>query len=391
MATTDFTAWYFQLPISEVVYPYLCVNVNGKIYTHARAPMGHKWMVFVAHVVSLVLAHTRVCAYDVIIDNAAYGGDDFGVNMAMGQMKENCDKAHATLGDVTNSSEEIQFKGVRLNARTKTMALSDKFIRKLANRLNMIKQKSTAARLWSLAGMLSWTRIVLRVESLDDFVVWKFMARVMTRSAEEVVRLPSYVEAFFDKLTETCMGSRVVVVPRKVMSMIVTDASLHGGVAQWGAVVIKSRMTLYRGVFPLEGAKHSIAYYEMLAVAMALYLSSEINGSVVVLCDNQAVVKILEKRRSSAYPLHWMVKKIFMLLQTRDLTVRVFWIPSDQNPADGLSRGAAFTERDADLSCRLSQKFGMEDEARTTTLTTSKNHNVKIISPMLVKKFLFIN
>ena len=47
----------------------MVVRVGNKLYTHLRGPMGQKFMVFVAHTVSRVLAHTTKVRYDVITDN----------------------------------------------------------------------------------------------------------------------------------------------------------------------------------------------------------------------------------------------------------------------------------------------------------------------------------
>ena len=82
---------------------------------------------------------------------------------------------------------------------------------------------------------------------------------------------------------------------------------------------------------------------ELRAVELALrWLTSCRNafGSrVLLLSDSQVVVYGLRKGRFSSKKLLAVYKRLVALMFAMEFQVYPFWIPSQSNPADGLSRG----------------------------------------------------
>jgi hypothetical protein len=59
---------------------------------------------------------------------------------------------------------------------------------------------------------------------------------------------------------------------------------------------------------------------------------------VLLLSDSSVVTSALRKGRSSSYPLLRIIRRISALLLATGITIEVRWIPSEVNPADGVSR-----------------------------------------------------
>ena len=117
-----------------------------------------------------------------------------------------------------------------------------------------------------------------------------------------------------------------------------TDAS--GGAAGGGAYFQAGRQHHYSR-HTRKQRKAPIAYLELYAVYIALLREgSRWRGAIVpVLCDNQTIVQVLKKGRSSSANINDLLRKVLLHCLHLDIVLDVYWISTHDNEiADALSR-----------------------------------------------------
>lgn len=120
----DMKGWYFQIPVSEEVQPYLCIKTSRGWYAMTHAPMGHKWSVFIAHTITKILAHdeNQKLFTDIIIDNVFVAGENTAeVNEYIARFYRRCASANVTIGDVTVATKKVEHRGVLVSLNQKTV------------------------------------------------------------------------------------------------------------------------------------------------------------------------------------------------------------------------------------------------------------------------------
>lgn len=382
-ATTDFKGWYFQIPVGPLVQPYLCVNVGGDILAHTRGPMGHKWFVFIAHTFTRALAHTNQCQYDVIIDNVEFAGSEENVRTALHAFKQRCAYVGATLSEDSGVKTTSTFRGVEKDYEAKTLRLKETWAQKLNLRLKVIEDASpTTAQLWSLGGMMAWARTVTQDPVFDNYATWRVIAKTSTHHPKARHRLETDAQKGILEIRRWLDRNP----PRKVKSstmqtttLVITDGALTRPVGRWAGLIATSSLRALGGLYPTPlTQKHNIADIEMAAILLTIVLGNIHNSEVQILCDNQPVVNIITKGRSSAPRLHQQVLRLRRESKSRNLSMSATYIPSGNNPADNLSRGREFTENDRQLVQGFMIKNGMASERKVSNIQLS---NLHIISP----------
>jgi len=393
--TFDFTGWYYSLPVSEEVQPYLCFRVGKKVYTHVRAPMGHKWMVMVAHTITKVLAHTTAVCYDVIIDNVLYAGnDELVLCEERKKFLERCARARATVGEATEVNTTVTYRGIKVEMGV-SVTVKQKWADKLRGRIQvLLGGETSAAKVHSVGGMIAWLRGVLPCDLLDDYWLWRLVAVAAQLEGEATVEIQPNAREALRKIHDWILDGATT--PRRALrdsrkkarALIVTDASQARPLARWGALVVTDRVTSWTGLFPIPFAKvTSIADLETAAILLTLELAPAVKSyDILALTDNQVTHMVMGKRRCSAWRLHSLVKAIHRTVSVSGGRIRTSWIPTDENPADNLSRGRGVSDGDLEQLLYLRRKFGMDWEG----LRSSKEHTVVSVevSNAVLKHFL---
>ena len=367
-ATFDFTGWYYALPVREAVGEYLAVRVGNKIYRHARAPMGHKWMVFAAHTLTQVIAWTPHLQHDVIIDNVMYSAEDERL------LRRECDAFvsraalfNATIGEATGPSRSITYRGMVAHMG-ETVTVKRTWAEKCTRRIDyVLTRKATAAQIYSIGGMLAWLRGIVPIEGLEDYHLWKDIARAANSSPDRRMTLhaaPLQALKTIQTILEAKeLPTRKLSEPPRPRAIMITDASLARPLGRWGAIVVTTRIRAMAGLFPIPLFRvASIADLEMAAVLLALSLVPLNNRNIVLLIDNQSACRVLEKRRSCAWRLHMFGKAIHARVSSLGSSLQARWLPSAKNPADGISRGKAITQADLAQALSLAHEFGVVPE-----------------------------
>ena len=379
-ATFDFQGWFYSLPVGEWVQPYTCFLHNGKIYAHKRGPMGHKWFVFIAHTLTKVIAWDPTVEIDVIIDNVFYASNDEAVlNKARAGFITRSENVLATLGEATPPSPTVTYRGLVITMG-KSVTVKTSWLDKLRRRIDICcaPDQPTAAMLFSLGGMISWLRGILGHQLLDNYWMWRTIAKAATCDQWKRIELTEHSRNALKAISQwsTTAPEKDIRTRTRPKTLIVTDASLAKPLGRWGAMTVTSTLRCFGGLFPIPLCKvASIADLETAAILLTLYASPGLrNSDIHAVTDNQVTDLVLRKRRCSAWRLHSFCKAIHANVSALGSNLTTSWIPSAANPTDGISRGHEVTEQDVAQLQTLTRKFGMEWEGISYT-----NRNILIM------------
>jgi hypothetical protein len=139
--------------------------------------------------------------------------------------------------------------------------------------------------------------------------------------------------------------------------LLCTDACRSNSFAGFGAALFSStsgKVDFFNGLFEQQVRELHINMLEALALLYAvkhyLPLLSRARG-VIIAVDNQTLSFSLRKGRSRSEELDNFVQQIVDELE--NITYTVWWIESDQNPADNLSRQREFVPEDLQRGFKL--------------------------------------
>jgi len=388
--TFDFKGWYYALPTSTEVGRHLVVRVGNKCFMHTRAPMGHKWMVFAAHTFTKVIAWNDAVDTDIIIDNVLFTGDDpEKLREQSSAFLARAERFGATIGDSTDVGTHVVYRGVDAQLGG-SVSVKPAWAQKCARRIEVVLTRPpTAAQMWSLGGMFAWLRGIIPLEVLEDYHLWRDIARAANMAPHKLIRLHKYTAVALLQLKETLaraeLPRRELDIPVQPRVIVVTDASLARPLGRWGAIVVTSHITALGGLFPVALCRvASIADLEMAAAALTLHLSRGLERRHIALfMDNTAAAHVLQKGRSAAWRLHVLGKDIHASVRALGATLTVIWIPSELNPADGISRGRNPTDEDISKLQTLARTIGMVSE-RTGLNKGFENINISICESVLL-------
>jgi hypothetical protein len=381
--TADFVGWYFQLPVGERVQPYLAVRTSQGCFAHARGPMGHKWMVFVAQTLTKVLAWDPFVQHDVMIDNVMYLGDVAMVERAREGFIRRCESIGQPpwCRKVSEVVTEVEHRGLVWNVTTKSAKLKESWRNKAIDRTRRLIEQPTAGRLWSLGGMMAWARRFC--PDVEGYGLWKAIAAASRGRPERQVELSVEVRRdIAEWMRWVSTDPEIHLHPQEAewdKVLIVTDASLTRPLGRWGAIIVTDHVTTYTGLFPIAWCKVvSIADLETAAAVLAcrLYFGARplSNKNITLLTDNQTTQKVIAKKRSRSWRLHQLQKILRELVNTHNSFISCVWIPTANNPADGLSRGKNYTDEDHTKVKRFCAEIGMELEERNLTKENIKDY-----------------
>ena len=377
--TFDFSGWYYSLPVDERVQPFTCFRHGNKVYVHKRGPMGHKWFVFIAHTITKVLSWDPTVDIDLIIDNVFYASDNAAtLEAARAGFIARSEYVRATIGEATMPSSTVTYRGVVIEMGSH-VTVKPSWLEKLRRRIDICcGPPPTAAMIFSVGGMLSWLRGILGAPVLDDYWMWRSVAKAAGGEQWKTMSLPPATIAAFEavKLWSTTSPQRSITTVHRPHALIITDACLAKPLGRWGAMTVTDTLRCFGGLFPIALCNvASIADLETAAIHLTLHASPGLrNTAIHAVTDNQVTDQVLRKRRCSAWRLHAFCKAIHASVSALGSTLTTSWIPSAENPTDGISRGREVTDHDIALLTTVTRKLGMEREGISYT-----NRNISIM------------
>ena len=356
--TFDMKAWFFQFTFSEAVSRKYVLGIGQRKMRMLRMPMGHKASVAAAHGTAVVLgalamyrARTSLVQMDVILDNLLFAGPFCQVLAATNAFVDVCREHNVVIGEQTAISRRVVHRGADIDAIHQTVCLKHSWVSKFQERVKQVCQKGWAkwSQIQSILGMLNWTRAVLQRSAPDNFLVWKWAARIAASQPKLGTRilLPEYVAERLrfnaDKLPNI---HRALYQRAPSETLLFTDASKAFPFARAGAVLLfpDGRFYTFGKEFPLE-CTLSINALEGYAVVEALTFFSKklrYQQGVQILnvhVDNQALIGAAKTGTSPSLPMHSVVNHILSLAAALGRDIEWHYIHTSLNPSDDPSRG----------------------------------------------------
>ena len=369
----DFASYYDQFAMSDNVSRYLGVEAGGKRWRLRNLPMGFRPSCATAQSATWILTGFQRPAtvdLDTVIDNVVFTADDIETLEQVGaEFEARCALVDATLNDAERTTRERitqreEFAGEAYDTSAKTRALSEK------SRLKAILCKgvtdswtaglpTTYRQLAAVMGFVFYALEVLDIDSLALREAVKRYAKTLavigiTRcdwntvilqpfEPRELVQLHDVLEAITaNRPVPTVTDAGETNAPAEMT--IYTDASAYG----WGAVVIHTanRSVHYYGA-PWtaddwsRGNLHSSVTAEPLAILRACAAALTATVAVVDVATDHLPLVVMGERGRHAFIRCERYNDCLQQLRRSypSTTIRLRYIPGQQNPADTTSRG----------------------------------------------------
>jgi hypothetical protein len=119
---------------------------------------------------------------------------------------------------------------------------------------------------------------------------------------------------------------------------ICMDASTSWGIGFW----MEGKWIAWRSIVGWKTNGHDTGRPEMVAIKLALHAviaSGHKNVHLVFCSDNSGVVGAFKNSSSRNAPQNSILRRIIHLFHNHNLWITTAWIPTEDNPADGPSRG----------------------------------------------------
>ena len=349
----DNRCWYFQLPPSPMVSSFWCIRRGNRWYRPRRGPMGHKTMVHIGHSITAMLCRYATadlvdCISDCIIDNTLIAAPDAEtVFAAKTKFVEICERCNVSLGPFEQISHVVTHRGIVWDLSQGVFQLKQHLVAKTRGRIERVVKDMQLSRgqLESLAGSMSY--VFATLGTTCSCYIYKLAAQYARKDPRTRIELTANVADELLVLHNELETHRRIEIhcppPISQRILLVTDASRQPPFGGYGAIAVfpSGRQEQVSGQFDLtEVYQHTIATLELRAVELAILELDLHNCTVVLLSDNSNVVSVLTRGRTSAAALCAVLRRIKNLCQRNAVTLLPSWLPSKENRADPLSRGA---------------------------------------------------
>ena len=347
----DMKAWYFQFKLDPKVRKYFQYMVNGSLFQFCRLPMGFKNSGSIAHQTALYLALISCdgldVQFDVYIDNIIFFANDAAlVDQVLQRFKSHCAYYQCVIGEVSDISACITYRGVQMDFLNKTLRLGTKFRNKFLYRLSRLS--GSWAQYRSLIGMLISGYMSLNIPLAEIYYCLKYLARNAYTPEATHVQPWAAVVAELEKATKLFTDN----VPRTVTSnphnqiVVITDAC--GENSTGASIVITPNGRIYTATYDLDSPSSSINDLETLVLFHTLKKYPFLFNQTLIhaYADNTAMIATLTAGHSKSWFLNMAVRNTLALVTDYRSRLALTYVPSELNPSDGLSRDKGFSTQD---------------------------------------------
>lgn len=343
----DIAAYYQHFKLAPNKQHYYAFRVGDTCYVLTTFPTGHSHCTGAAQTLSKALSNNTRNPCCVFNDNFRTVGTQEEALNDMRVIYKAAEYVGITFNDATTELrfvKEYDFLGVHCNHIAKTIALTDKSVRKLKRieeSLTANYDALTFDDIRSILGFQIFASTVLEHQVTPYFHIFKFFrrrARTVVRPKQRVHPWKSIKLTWISWTRELLANTPIninKVARRRSPCILYTDASQSG----WGAVLFIDGRVYSYGNRWAENSRH-INELEAWAVQNALnHFSQHLQlRDITLLVDNSSVHATLLKGRSKNYVLNQVAHWTHLFQQEFDATITVHWIPSEANEADGMSR-----------------------------------------------------
>ncbi|ORC90666.1 uncharacterized protein TM35_000084640 [Trypanosoma theileri] len=350
----DLKASFFQVALPHNIRAsFRCRTESGELVEFARLSMGYKCIPEILNTITRVLAGDpamvlpqyaapKELKIHVWIDNIRISGPHEKVEAWGQRILHNMQRCGVTIGEQQLKTKEYDFIGVHFNHKDNTVSLSEKTIKKLQQTPSL--DTTTVEQLESTVSRMMYAGGV-RGESLFPYYFFlKIVRRRLSRLNRGLIRpqdpanLSATVKDIGHSWLTTLLQNEPVHPPQKLPSTatLVTDASMYG----WGALLFKDSGEVLAAGGAWAHPPHMISQAEARAVHLALHAFKQyLHGPVDIRVDNTTVMHIMQKGNTHSQALVKEADAIDKVLRLHGVRATWNYVASEQNPADGISRG----------------------------------------------------
>lgn len=390
MLYVDFSAYYYQFQLSEMVGRRMCFSWNNNMYRLCRLPMGQRQAVGIANAATQRLLDfpkqsKRTMS---IIDNVIFTGETDDIVEDAWTFVQRCKAVNATLNEVdvrTATREQVaelvreegDWGGIHINLVDKTVCLTQKAVDK--TRVSWENRDAWEWRHYAAhVGLLFWAWQIIELPMAEFFKVLRFNSEVskmaMQRLAEERTArgLPDDAmppNPFWNeqaRLWPSMLGelerwTRLVITnaPRKVPPPDPPEVLIECDASRWGwgcrGVHLASNNTFAHGEAWSEEMERRFAdklgastFAEPFGVLYSLMHARDLFPDATrfgVTNDNTvAVASHTRGFNSRSWGINESLRQRNVLLPEQRFSVEIKHVPGTSNIADGVSRGATAYE-----------------------------------------------
>ena len=336
----DFKSFYYQLLLDPSVRKFFGVSINGRNYQLRVVPQGASMSVLIAQTISTAVARaykaqsSLVYIDNIYLLNRPQNSKTFGIPFEVG------------FEETYNGESTIKILGVVANLQEGTMDVDQRLRQKMQELCD--RRCWTVRDVLSAFGSLLYIGRVLHVpmcENAQTYQMMKDLAMICRAFLLGEVNLHESVEKKLEERMKRYLRIGVQWEPARFCHLlreeenwfeVWSDASAYGGayvVFHMGGVEIRSWN------WEKWQVDTSINFKELYACAAACEWIANNYGNtarITLMLDSQVAVMALLNGYSRSGSLNKILEKI---LCTTANSFYVKWIPSNENVADGPSRG----------------------------------------------------
>jgi hypothetical protein len=338
--SADWKAFYYQIPMAECVRDYFAIRVGDKFYRPTRLPMGFKWSVFIAQLITAeVVKRVRVLHSDVYVDNVlCILKTESEAKKVKDTILRVCADMGITVGDIQVGRKLIH-RGMELDFEHKSVRIAERFTTKLKERA--LRSSGSWGEVRSLISMVVYGMQILRIPLGRIFHVFKFWGRNALTDPRKCVAMWSAAQKEFQENYQMLIQNTAVLcvgLEENNGPFLITDATMTS-IA--GVVIYRGEVLSYS-----QGTEVTpIAANEALAVAKTVTRWLHLFGRkrITIMGDNIVVLCALARGMSMDFLVNVRAVEVIRRLTAIGAEMRLVYVRSDENVADPLTRGRQWT------------------------------------------------
>lgn len=249
-----------------------------------------------------------------------------------------------------------EFNGILFNARDQTASIPSSKVAELNSLLLSTSQQSyiSASQLRSLLGKIAFVMKVVRSSRVFARRLFQYLHSIAATG--EVHRMPDFVrddlQTWLD-LINKWNGVSLLCSFSFMKTPVYTDASFMGFGACWGHHWLYGSWPSFVKDAAEQLGDFSTTFIELYAVVIAASTWSHMwkGKRIRFNIDNQGVVHSILRFNSGSTSCAALLKQLFVMASKCGFDLGAFYIPTDKNPADSLSRLDVQSYRSINSSC----------------------------------------
>lgn len=387
-AAFDFSAFFDQFVYAPEIGARFCFRKHGRYFRLNTLAMGQRQAVEVAATTTArLLDFSPNCASAAVIDNVIFAGSEESVLADATTFVARCNAVGATLNEDVSTADAIKavvatsgdWCGVHLDFAAKTASLTEKTLDKVAYSWER-RETWTWRTFWAHVGRLFWAWQIIELPMADFFPLLRFVSKIggwlATAPAscwDQPASIWSSVWPTLRVWTKLVLTNAPRRVPREQEPewIVATDASEWG----WGYFALHNTSgavrafgapwsPLFRYYYGDRLGTSTFTEPQAIVNALCHLLPATQPTAAVILTDN-TVAQASFGRGFNTHSFH--INECLRRVQSifgSNFRFRFHYLPGEQNPADGLSRGTqhsdALSAETRDQGCRtLRQASGV--------------------------------